>query len=393
MYECIMDLTGSNAFYVYNGRNDSGSGDFQANYEWTLPTNFGASGYFFIEDCQINGNPSGGRYEGRAIDGNTGSKAVLRFNSYYQCCIFDQHSTGHSGGDRGFRSIEAYGNLATTSAAALANLNGPNYAAGHVSGGTALIWGNSWNNVYKNIYLQSVVRRNNDTYPQTATPGGWGYAGTAFNGTGSNWDGGTFNGTATTTGYPCLDQPGRGPGDLLVGQFSSKVNNRTGIIEWPAQALEPLYFWNNTGSNVSGWSGSIDSNNTAGRSVSNRDYYLPASGIQTSATSPFNGTVGCGWGTIANRPTTCTVGVAYWATDEGSWNQSSSNPYGVQQNGASGKMYVCLATNVWTASYGAATSSGTAGEPYTYPHPLREPTGNTLTASGTTTVSGVMTLP
>ena len=95
--------------------------------------------------------------------------------------------------------------------------------------------------------------------------------------------------------------------------------------------------------------------------VANRDYYPSASGVQTSPTSPFDGTSGTGWGTLANRPTTCTPGVAYFATDQGSWNTSSSNPYGVQQNGADGVLYKCTAPNTWTLYY----------TPYTYPHPLQ----------------------
>lgn len=43
----------------------------------------------------------------------------------------------------------------------------------------------------------------------------------------------------------CLDQPGRGGGDLLKG-FTSPVNSRTGTASWPRQALEPCYSWNNT---------------------------------------------------------------------------------------------------------------------------------------------------
>jgi len=76
--------------------------------------------------------------------------------------------------------------------------------------------------------------------------------------------------------------------------------------------------------------------------------------LQTNSTTPFNGTatIGFGHGTLANRPTTCTTGVGYWATDQGNWNQSGS--------GGQGQLYVCTATNTWTLSY----------TPYTYPHPL-----------------------
>ncbi len=77
-----------------------------------------------------------------------------------------------------------------------------------------------------------------------------------------------------------------------------------------------------------------------------------------------------GFGTLANRPTTCTAtadaadagkgGVGYFATDQGSWNTSASNLYGVQQSGADGVLYGCSSTNTWSVIL----------TPYTYPHPL-----------------------
>lgn len=173
--------------------------------------------------------------------------------------------------------------------------------------------------------------------------------------TGSAWDGNT-----DAYGYPALDQTGRGRGDLLTGNMPSKVNSTTGTIAWPNQALEPVYIWKNTGTPTV----TTYSNGSTGLVHADRDYYEQASGIQTTSSSPFNGTTGTGWGTLANRPATCTTGVAYWATDQGSWNQSSSNPYGVQQNGADGVLYKATATNTWTLYY----------EPYTYPHPLRNTT-------------------
>ena len=79
-------------------------------------------------------------------------------------------------------------------------------------------------------------------------------------------------------------------------------------------------------------------------------------------------TVGTGHGTLANRPTTCTTGVGYWATDQGNWNASGvAGPRGY----SNGQLYVCTATNTWTLSY----------TPYTYPHPLI--TGGTTETGGT----------
>jgi len=356
MDHCILDFTGGNAIYIYNGR--QGAGDWMGNLEWSLPTNFGSADYFFIEDNIINGNVPSGAYNTRVYDGFTATKVVLRFNTLYQTCTGETHATGHAPDDRGLRSQEVYGNSVTSSLA-----HDPNYNALNIGNGTTLVWGNSWDQVYKNIFTFNVTRKNNGTYPQIRTPNGWGYAGTAFNGTGSNWDGGTALGTDTTNGYPCLDQPGRGQGDLITGGFPNKVNSTTGTIHWPNQALEPIYMWNNIGGIVPGWGGSIYADASGGRVVANRDYYPSASGEQTSPTSPFNGSSGTGWGTLANRPTTCTPGVAYFATDQGSWNTSTSNPCGVQQNGASGVLYKCTAPNTWTLYY----------TPYTYPHPLQWP--------------------
>jgi hypothetical protein len=355
---CILDFTGTNALYFFNGR--LGAGDINGNYEWTLPTNFGGSDYFFVEDNIINGiyYTGAGSYTTRIFDGGNASKIVVRFNTVSQCTLGETHATGHTADDRGLRSQEVYGNSVTSSLT-----HDPNFVALDIGSGTALVWGNSWDQVYKAIYHFNVTRKNADTYVQNPTPTGWGYAGTAFNGTGSNWDGGTISGTDTVLGYPCLDQPGRGSGDLLVGLQPTKLNNSTGTIHWPNEPLEPVYAWNNAGTFVAGWGGSTFADNTLGRVVLDRDFYLPASGIQSSPTSPFDGTSGTGWGTLANRPTTCTPGVAYFATDQGSWNTSSSNPYGVQQNGASGVLYKCTAPNTWTLYY----------TPYTYPHPLQLP--------------------
>jgi hypothetical protein len=202
--------------------------------------------------------------------------------------------------------------------------------------------------------------------------------------TGSPWD----TNTNALTGYACLDQPGRGVGDLLSGYFPSKQNDRTGTIASVLQGLEPVYIWKNAIVWATGSPGTMyDDSGSAGRVVAGTDYYKQASSINTCVSpgttcTPFDGTKvdtvvgtansgGAGWGLATNKPSTCTIGTSYWATDEGSWNTSSSNPRGVQQSGADGKMYVCTATNTWTARYGAAVSSGTAGEPYTYPHPLR----------------------
>src|SRR5207244_3266173 len=110
---------------------------------------------------------------------------------------------------------------------------------------------------------------------------------------GTNSKDGNRSPTGTYYGYPCWRQPGR---DGLA-------------------SLQPMYVWNNrwsdTGAKIdmnveNPWAATNPSVDT--HIANNRDYYNATSAsAQTSATSPFNGTTGMGFGTLANRPTTCTT--------------------------------------------------------------------------------------
>jgi hypothetical protein len=134
----------------------------------------------------------------------------------------------------------------------------------------------------------------------------------------------------------CADQGGRGAGNYVSGATPSPAAPLS-------QALDPVYEFHET-LNASVFHGNVASD--TGRVIANRDWYTDNSAAQqTSASSPFNGSSGVGWGPTADRPTTCTPAVGYWATDA---------------NGGTGELYQCTATNTWTAHY----------TPYTYPHPL-----------------------
>jgi len=151
----------------------------------------------------------------------------------------------------------------------------------------------------------------------------------------SNWD----QNTSGQAGYACRDQ---------IGRMKDRTFWTPGSAY--AQDLMPFYFWNNyKGTGTTQDAPELHSDPScpaiANLARQNRDWY-------TENTS-FNGTTGVGSGSFANRPDTCTTGVAYWATDQGEWNSKVSGP--------DGQLYKCTATNTWTLYY----------IPLRYPHPLQ----------------------
>jgi len=226
----------------------------------------------------------------------------------------------------------------------------PPFTFDFTTAGPVLYWGNHAEGVYKTIFYLNVVRQNDTPYTQIAPPDGWGHCGTEFNGTGSNWDGNVD----PVKGYPCIDQPGRGQGDLLTGDFPSEVNSTTGAIAWPNQKLEPIYEWLNKVSVVPGWGGGWFGNLSNGRILENRDVYFHHENTQCNA-GAASCAGGVGVGKRSERPAGCTKGVAWWSTDQGGdWHTKNDTPN-------DGTLDVCSEANTWTD--GAYT-------PYTYPHPL-----------------------
>lgn len=310
------------------------------------PTGFGTDQFVFLEDSTITMNTSTSSGNG-TNDCYRGGKFVVRHNILNFSSV-QGHGTGHAGEDRGCRAAELYQNTFTLS-------NNPNgywqFNGFFLAGGPAMIWGNTLpttgGSYYTHFITAHINREDSATYAQAATPNGWGYCGTAVSGTGSAWD----QDSASSTGYACLDQVGRGQGDLLSTGFPNRVNTSTGKIAWPRQKLEPVYEWGDTwgctgDSHCSFW-GNYDPG-----IVQNRDYFLGYNNSSCPANPSGTCTAGVGVGTLANRPASCAAnsvsypagnspGVGYWATDKNT-------------------LYVCSATNTWTVYY----------TPYTYPHPL-----------------------
>src|SRR5208283_2406902 len=119
------------------------------------------------------------------------------------------------------------------------------------------------------------------------------------------------------------------------------------IVTWPHQALDPLYVWDNT----------LNATNAVSAFAmytDNQDYYQQFGPGGESGS--FNGTAGVGQGSANSKPSTCTPGVGYWATDTNT-------------------LYVCNPTNTWTIYY----------TPHIYPHPLVSGTPPPTTTTTTTT--------
>jgi len=217
---------------MHNGETWNGDSSGTGDGSWADTDHFGTAQFFFVEDSLFQ--------NGDISDAHDGARYVIRHCTSTQASVNNGQMFNHGLTDargRATRAAEVYQN----------NFNQPGTTgAGNPvyswNSGTLIFWGN---NVleYKGAVAMDYTRSNNATYTYLATPTGWGYCGTNFNGTGSNWDGNT----PTSTGYACLDQDGRGKGDLLNGQqFPNALNTRTGTIAWPQQALVPGYIFANT---------------------------------------------------------------------------------------------------------------------------------------------------
>jgi hypothetical protein len=261
-------------------------------------------------------------------DGSYGGRLVARFNNVTGGrSTFEVH--GMQGENRGNQRMEFYGN----SMSGLTGFSGLTM----FRGGTGVIF----NNTQSAAFSFGVLLTNDRSEYDEGGPGIFGSVaectGTAPAGVDQN--------TSGRSGWRCRDQVG-------VARDATLWRHSPSFGAWN-QVAAPLYIWGNrTGASAM----SVDVDNIGAvdtHIVANRDFYNQA--------TPFTGETGVGVGPVASRPSTCTAGVAYWATDEGEWNS--------RQAGPDGRLYKCTATNTWTLHY----------MPYPYPHPW------TLDTAGTTT--------
>jgi hypothetical protein len=298
----------------------------------------------FLEDNKFDFGSASDLGSG-CIDAWNSSAVVFRFNTTRNCLV-TAHGTTHGGGTVNF---EAYGNTLQRQGGDSTWSDGTRLIH-HQGSGEITIWGNTF--VHGGTISDSAI---SVTHYRSAPPGTAGYDSSLGQCNGSSSLDGNTSPSGTFYGWPCWMQPGRAPAGGAP---------RYGV-------LSPIYTWMNV--DASGGAivpVAIDNPwGTTNPSVSthikaNRDYYDAVSAsAQSSPSNPFSGSSGMGFGTLANRPTSCTHttapngenggGVAYWATDQGEWNSTHAGP--------DGQLYRCSATNTWTVAY----------VPFPYPHPLQ----------------------
>lgn len=314
-----------------------GVGDYGDNSFESVDT-FGTAQAIY-EENNILGGLRAEDNDSTAINGGQGgARFVVRFNQWTAIPgdgMVGAHGTSWWGRPRGMRQVESYYNTGVAGAGCNTIegiLSGTGYFLSNVSSGTGC-----------NAILSLDIAR----LEMSSSP--W-----------NNCDGTQpWDQTPFTSSTECLDQPGSGPA-------SDRYQNSTPVLAsapgtpcstagqcYLAPTRDPIYEAGEDTSNHANPAVQIATAGTSGRVLNDRDYYQEVStSAQSSATSPFNGTTGTGYGTLARRPTTCTTGVGYWATDQGTWNTFDNTKEGV--------LYKCTSTNTWGVLY----------TPYTYPHPL-----------------------
>ena len=297
----------------------SGDATYPGDASWSQPMGFGTANAIYIEDNNFTyTSPLDG-----AFDSYAGARLVFRYNY-----VSGTNIGGHGLDSGGLRSTL----WADINNNTFVNPNTAIYTMGNTRGGSWLVWNNTVS-ATGGSYNAFWWVQNYRSDPSCASSGECGSWGTC-DGTNA-----IDKNTSGQQGWACMDQVGRG---TLQGSY-------------------PQYAWGNifkgsaptTAANfyVCGYQDCIRARTY--HIIENRDFF--------NEVASFSGAVGVGFGSLSSRPSTCTAGVAYFATDQSSH----------------GVLYQCGSGNTWNVYY----------TPYAYPHPLQS---QTLPSSGPVPPTGLI---
>jgi len=267
---------------------------------WADTPHFGENKFFFVEDCTFN-NPDPTVQTHANIDCYRGGRYVARYSTFNNSKP-NSHGTETPGRQRSCRAIEIYNNTLQWSDRSMGA------TGGQLRGGTMLIHDNVYKNFVSGMGLRIYRFFGSYYFPGADGTVGWDvnddhgvyatgkvavssaagllsvsgtpwstnqWVGYVIRNTtpGNVWNSFISSSTGNTVTFApangeggahafnagdtyeirkvliALDQPGRGKGDMIAGY--PPLNNVTGTVAWPHQALEPVMSWNNTIDGVS----------------------------------------------------------------------------------------------------------------------------------------------
>ncbi len=272
---------------------------------WQLNPTFGTSNNIFIEDCVFNGS-------GYVSDANSNARMVVRFCTINGAIKVDGHGVASNTPARSVRNMEVYNNTWTNTSLF--------WTAIEMRGGECRVFNNTANGSGGWFYLTD--------YGYLAAWPNFG------------------NVIQTPINYPVTDQIGVGKDPKVAGSGPTYVwGNRQANAPWVRTSkLIPQSGINLYRTQTGNPTATYDERTVI---QANRDFYAD-SGFDTTQSA------GVSVGTYAQMLafTSPFVKYGWWATDQGTWNQTPG--------GAQGKLYTWDGSS-WVANY----------EPYQYPHPLR----------------------
>ena len=187
-----------------------GKGSYGDN-SWASPSTLGTQQALFVEDSTFFNDQSNG-FHRYAVDGWEGGRVVFRNNSFI-ACTWGNHGTESGGRQRGQRQYEVYNNTWTW------DLKGNSFPSlVGTRGGVGVVFNNTAN--ITNGYVTQLFDMTYYRATQSFAP--WGQCPSAYD----------------QSSTSCLDQTGKGQGNLISGDSPSPA-------AWSNEITDPTYAWNN----------------------------------------------------------------------------------------------------------------------------------------------------